>query len=162
MQDTSLDELCRARPRTLAGLRKVSGFGEKRTSVYGPQILEILNRFRDAHSTDPVERVSSSDVDPDLREYLRQWRQETAKRNGIRPYLLMHDISLDELCHIRPRTLSALRSVTGFGERKTEFYGQQILDALERFRKALAHPRPRPKLGFGKEMRGANPGQAAT
>jgi ATP-dependent DNA helicase RecQ len=146
MHDTSLDELCRTRPRTLAGLRKVPGFGEKKTSVYGPQMLEVLNRFRDTHSTDTVEKVSSSGVDPELREYLREWRGETAKRNRIRPYFLMLDISLDELCHIQPRTLSALRRVTGFDERKTRFYGQQILDALERFRKGARASAPPPKV----------------
>jgi ribonuclease D len=48
-------------------------------------------------------------------------------------FIIMHDSSLDELCRIRPRTLSELRRVSGFGERKTELYGQQILDALRRF-----------------------------
>ncbi len=93
-----------------------------------------------------MQKRSSADVDPDLREYLRQWRQETAKENGLAAFIIMHDKSLDELCRIRPRSLSQLRSVSGFGERKTEVYGKQILAALERFQdgaRAAELPPPR-------------------
>jgi ATP-dependent DNA helicase RecQ len=46
MHDTSLDHLCQVRPRSLAEIRKVSGFGERKTEMYGPAILEALERFR--------------------------------------------------------------------------------------------------------------------
>jgi ATP-dependent DNA helicase RecQ len=45
MHDTSLDELCRVRPRTLGELRGVSGFGDKKTEMYGPGILDVLAEF---------------------------------------------------------------------------------------------------------------------
>src|SRR5258708_20291023 len=44
----------------------------------------------------------------------------------------MHDASIEELCRIQPTTLPALRRVCGFGERKTEAYGPQILMALKK------------------------------
>ena len=72
-----------------------------------------------------------ANVDPELREYLRQWRRETARRQGVSAFLVMHDTSLDELCHRNPKSLIELRSVPGFGERKTEQYGDQILEAME-------------------------------
>ena len=46
----------------------------------------------------------------------------------------MHDSSLEELCRKRPGTLAELLRVPGFGERKTEVYGRQILEALQNFR----------------------------
>jgi ATP-dependent DNA helicase RecQ len=46
MHDTSLDHLCQVRPCSLAELRKVSGFGERKTEMYGPHIIEALERFR--------------------------------------------------------------------------------------------------------------------
>jgi ATP-dependent DNA helicase RecQ len=49
-------------------------------------------------------------------------------------FIIMHDTSLDALCEIQPQSLSELRRVPGFGERKIEMYGQSILDALDRFR----------------------------
>ena len=76
-----------------------------------------------------------SDVDPELREYLREWRRTTAKQTAFR---------LSSLCTIRLSTNFAggapvacrVSAVSGFGERKTELYGQQILEALRNFRQA--------------------------
>ena len=46
MHDTTLEELCRARPVTLADLRKVSGFGDRKVELYGEVILNALKSFR--------------------------------------------------------------------------------------------------------------------
>jgi ATP-dependent DNA helicase RecQ len=46
MHDSSLDELCRKRPRSTAELRSISGFGEHKTALYGQQIFEVLAEFR--------------------------------------------------------------------------------------------------------------------
>ncbi|HEX4001961.1 MAG TPA: RecQ family ATP-dependent DNA helicase [Candidatus Acidoferrales bacterium] len=75
----------------------------------------------------------ASDVDPDLREYLREWRRNTAKESATPAFIIMHDTSLDELCRRRPQTLAELLQVPGFGERKTELYGEQILEALKSY-----------------------------
>jgi ATP-dependent DNA helicase RecQ len=72
-------------------------------------------------------------VDPALREHMREWRRNTAREQGLPAFVVLHDSSLDELCRVSPRTLEELRGVTGFGERKTELYGRQILDALAQF-----------------------------
>jgi ATP-dependent DNA helicase RecQ len=76
---------------------------------------------------------SGAGVNAELREYLREWRRTTAKERGTAAFIVMHDTSLDELCRVRPRSLSALRGVSGFGDKKTELYGQGILDALAEF-----------------------------
>jgi ATP-dependent DNA helicase RecQ len=73
-------------------------------------------------------------VDPELREYLREWRRVTSKKLGIAAFIIMHDTSLDHLCQVQPGSLADIRKISGFGERKTEMYGPAILEALERFR----------------------------
>ncbi len=78
--------------------------------------------------------VLAEGVDPELREYLRQWRRDVARDEKIAAFIVMHDTSLDEICRRRPSTLPELRSITGFGERKTEAYGPRLLDALSQFR----------------------------
>jgi ATP-dependent DNA helicase RecQ len=79
-------------------------------------------------------RVLQGDIDEELREYLREWRRETAKQQGVPAYVVMHDTTLEELCRIQPSTLQQLRTVTGIGERKSDLYGQAILAALVRYR----------------------------
>jgi ATP-dependent DNA helicase RecQ len=84
-----------------------------------------------------------AEADPELREYLREWRRTAAKQQGVPAYVVMHDTSLDELCRKRPASIGQLLHVSGFGEKKSEMYGQQIFDAFKRFRDgARAAPEP--------------------
>ncbi|HXP80139.1 MAG TPA: RecQ family ATP-dependent DNA helicase [Verrucomicrobiae bacterium] len=86
-------------------------------------------------------------TDPDLREFLREWRRETANEQDIAPFIVMHDTTLDDLCRRRPRSMEELMLVSGIGERKAEKYGAQILDALKRFQSGQrAAPRPQARL----------------
>ena len=79
-------------------------------------------------------QMPASTVDPELREYLRQWRQAVAREQRVAAFVVMHDTSLDDLCRKRPRSVQELLHVHGFGERKVQTYGQQIVEALIRFR----------------------------
>lgn len=76
----------------------------------------------------------NSEIDNELREYLREWRRGVAKKQGIAAFIVMHDSSLNELCRLKPDTLAGVRLVPGFGERKTELYGEQVLSVLRDFR----------------------------
>ena len=80
-------------------------------------------------------RAAGAESDSELHEYLREWRRITAKERQIPAYIVMHDTALAELCSAQPKSLSELLRVAGFGERKLELYGEQILDALSKFRK---------------------------
>jgi ATP-dependent DNA helicase RecQ len=77
---------------------------------------------------------TANGVDPELRAFMREWRRRISKEMSIAAFIIMHDTSLDSLCCVHPRTLAELRTVSGFGERKTELYGAQILEALAQFR----------------------------
>ena len=82
-------------------------------------------------------RSVATGADSDLHEYLREWRRITAKQRNEPAYIVMLDSTLTELCRVQPRTLRDLLQIPGIGERKLELYGEQILDALERFRKGV-------------------------
>jgi ATP-dependent DNA helicase RecQ len=77
--------------------------------------------------------VAGSEAE-ELREYLREWRRAMAKENGVPAYIVLHDSSLEEICRRQPKILAELREIPGIGERKAEVYGQEILNALEKFR----------------------------
>jgi ATP-dependent DNA helicase RecQ len=134
---------------------------EKRESAIAAS-LSLAAPFR----AEATEMQGSGKVTPqldlELREFLRQWRQETAKQSGMAAFIIMHDSSLDELCRIRPRTLSELRRVSGFGERKTELYGQQILDALRRFQDGARAAALPPKIRIRKKKQWCEIRRAAT
>jgi len=77
---------------------------------------------------------AASQWERELREYLREWRQMAAREERVPAYVVMHDTSLEDLCRKQPRSVAELVHVHGFGERKTKKYGQQIVEALDRFR----------------------------
>jgi ATP-dependent DNA helicase RecQ len=45
MHDTALEDLCRKRPRSLRELLAVTGFGERRSEMYGSEIFAAFDRF---------------------------------------------------------------------------------------------------------------------
>ena len=109
----------------------------------------------DRRATPPQKRSRSSresvssDADPALREYLREWRRDMAKEQNTPAFVILHDTTLDEICRIRPRSIAELLRVSGIGERKAELYGAQILAALGQFEKgsrasSAAQSKPHP------------------
>ena len=85
---------------------------------------------KDDTQASPVLVASSPAQPSSLRESLRQWRSRIAKEKATAAFIVMHDTSLDDLCRKRPRSLEELRKVSGFGEKKTQQYGEQILAVI--------------------------------
>ena len=79
------------------------------------------------------------DLDIELLEHLREWRRTVAKEQGMPAFVIMHDTSLEQLCRVRPQSLAGIRQIHGFGERKTERYGRQIIAAIQQF---SSHKKP--------------------
>jgi ATP-dependent DNA helicase RecQ len=74
-----------------------------------------------------------AEANGELREHMREWRRGISRDQSVPAFIVMHDTTLDELCKVRPSTLAQLRRVSGFGDRKVEMYGPQILAALKNF-----------------------------
>ena len=69
-------------------------------------------------------------MDRDLFERLRELRLRIARERGVPPYVVFHDTTLREMARLRPRTLEALHTIYGLGERKIADYGQQCLEVI--------------------------------
>src|SRR5882724_7651918 len=78
--------------------------------------------------------IAKPSVDRELNEFLREWRRNTAKNQGISAFVVLHDSALEDLCLVEPSNLQELRRVSGFGDKRVEMYGKEILDVLRRFR----------------------------
>jgi ATP-dependent DNA helicase RecQ len=60
MHDTALDEICRKQPRSIPQLLEITGFGERKAQMYGPQIFAALEKFREgARAATPAKPVSA-------------------------------------------------------------------------------------------------------
>jgi len=67
-----------------------------------------------------------------LFEKLRAWRGQIAKEHGVPAYVVFHDSTLQAIAQARPRSVDALRTIAGLGERKLANYGEQLLALIER------------------------------
>jgi ATP-dependent DNA helicase RecQ len=90
MHDTTLDELCKAQPRTIAELRRISGIGEKKCEMYGEEILEVFRRFGRG------ERAS------------KEWHARPSTPSLETKELLEKGHSFEEIAQIRGRKVSSV------------------------------------------------------
>jgi ATP-dependent DNA helicase RecQ len=65
-----------------------------------------------------------------LFEALRALRRELAEEQGVPPYVIFHDVTLQEMARRRPATLAGLGDISGVGERKLSHYGRRFLDEI--------------------------------
>jgi DNA helicase-2/ATP-dependent DNA helicase PcrA len=61
---------------------------------------------------------------------LKSWRLQRARRDGVPPYVVLHDRTIDEIARRRPRTTADLAGVSGIGPTKLGRYGAEILEVL--------------------------------
>jgi len=90
MWDTTPDDLCRLKPKDLQELRRVAGFGDRKTAMFGPQVLEALGRFREGSRSQSNWKVKTF---PPAEETLR---------------LLEEARTFDEIAEIRGRSLRSV------------------------------------------------------
>ena len=113
-----------------------------------PQRSERNNAATATATAGPNETRALSLADAELREYLREWRRNTARDLGVAAFVVLHDTALDALCAAKPKTQAELRCVSGFGDKKVERYGNEMLAALQRFARGERASRDwRPKAG---------------
>lgn len=70
--------------------------------------------------------------DEKLWEALRALRAEIAKENGIPPYVIFHDTTLQEMCRARPEDMAAMARISGIGAQKLERYGEKFLAVVQK------------------------------
>jgi hypothetical protein len=66
-------------------------------------------------------------VDPTILGALREWRAASAQEQGKPPYIIAHDKTLEAVAAAKPKTEQELLKVPGFGSKKVETYGKDIL-----------------------------------
>ena len=81
----------------------------------------------------PRARVTLHIEDEMLFEALRELRSALAKEQGVPPYVIFHDRTLEEMAQSRPQTEDDFRYLGGVGESKLERYGEDFMAVISRF-----------------------------
>ena len=71
-------------------------------------------------------------IDIELWEALRDCRRELAEEQGVPPYIVFHDRTLQLICERRPRTVEEFGEISGVGARKCEKYAEAFLAVVDR------------------------------
>jgi ATP-dependent DNA helicase RecQ len=90
LHDSSLDEICRRRPKSIPDLLEISGIGERKAATYGREILAALEKFRQGQRAGAAQQQSKP-ADETLR-------------------LLNEGKTLEEIAQIRGRQVSTVIS----------------------------------------------------
>jgi ATP-dependent DNA helicase RecQ len=69
----------------------------------------------------------SARPNPGLADALRAWRSDIARQRGVPAYVVLHDSTIDGIAASRPATLTALRNISGIGDKKLEHYGDALI-----------------------------------
>lgn len=77
-------------------------------------------------------KAKEQPADPELFEELRKWRTKMATELGVAPFIIAHDKTLNAVSAAKPRNEKELLAVPGFGTKKVEAYGADILKTINK------------------------------
>ncbi len=83
--------------------------------------------------TEAAEKAASGPADPQLLEELTKWRARRAGKDGLPAYIVAHNKTLEQVATIKPLTEADLLEVPGFGPKKVETYGTDILNVVQSY-----------------------------
>ena len=63
---------------------------------------------------------------------LKEYRLKTSRSEGIKPYMIFNNEEIETLIKANPKSKNELLKVKGFGEKKVEKYGEEILKIIRR------------------------------
>ena len=87
-------------------------------------------RRREPAARAAAARATLSPERQGLFDALRAHRRELAKAQGVPPYVIFHDVTLEAMAEHRPRTLDEFAALPGVGEKKLERYAAEFIAVI--------------------------------
>lgn len=66
-----------------------------------------------------------------LYQALKAFRYEKSKEEGIKAYYIFTNAQMENIIEVKPENIDDLKSISGFGDKKCEKYGQEILEIIK-------------------------------
>ena len=92
------------------------------------------------HDTSYADAEYDPDIDAEydeatekLMKVLKAWRKMKYEELHLPAFMIMHQKVLVQIAEEKPSTKEELMQINGFGKRKWEKYGQEILDIIEEY-----------------------------
>lgn len=124
-------------------------FFQRNGEAYWTLYIEYENvleqKYREVNMLDAPQRM--------LFQRLREWRKEKAEQEGIPVFIIANNRELLALVKEAPQTLEALRDIRGFGKKKIERYGKELLEMIAAFYEKTPVRQPKKKQPTPKEQK---------
>jgi ATP-dependent DNA helicase RecQ len=102
-----------------------------RALLRGEQRIELRRDTKTKAAKQQTRTALPADIDIALWEALREHRRELAEEQGVPPYVIFHDRTLQEMCVALPQNPLQFGRLSGVGERKLEKYGESFLQVIQ-------------------------------
>lgn len=101
-----------------------------RSILRGEQQIQLRKDVPQTAGKRQTKTPIADDINVELWESLRECRRQLAEDQGVPPYVVFHDRTLQELCLTLPETMSQFGNIGGVGERKLNKYGAIFLAVI--------------------------------
>lgn len=101
-------------------ISRIEDFQPVKTTLEKPSKIESV----------PVEPIVLTAEQEKRYLALRNWRNDQASQNGLAPYMIAHNDSLMQIAIVQVKSKEDLLQIKGFGEKRAEKYGDEILTVL--------------------------------
>ena len=98
-----------------------------------PQKPADFSIYDDSHqqNKEPELCTHSNEEDNEkLQNDLKKFRLNQSRQEGIKPFYIFNNAQMEDLIEKNPKTLEELKHVSGFGDKKVQKYGSQIIAIL--------------------------------
>ncbi len=102
-----------------------------RALLRGDETIDLRRDVARKTTRQQTRTALPEDIDVGLWEALREKRRLLAEDQGVPPYVIFHDRTLQEMCAAMPRNAVQFGRLTGVGERKLNKYGDAFIEVIE-------------------------------
>ena len=114
------------------GLLKITPAGKKYMKT--PTSFKITESDEEAEEGTPTvgSGGAGESTDPVLYSIMKDLRKKVGQQNGVPPYVIFQDTSLEAMATLYPITMEELQNIPGVGAGKAARYGQKFLEVIRR------------------------------
>lgn len=99
----------------------------------GERKVELVEFVKDKEKKVKAKKVVKANVDNELFEKLREWRNGEAQKFGIPSYTVLPNKTLEQLSDVKPTKKSDLLDISGIGKMKFEKYGDKVIELVREY-----------------------------
>lgn len=93
-------------------------------------VLVHYEEISETKNEEPKQEIELTEREQVIFQNLKRWRAEKALELGFKNFMICHNSALMNIAICKPESISQLRQIKGFGEVKSDKYGDAIIALL--------------------------------